>query len=59
VIAALAQRRILCAYGLNDPHTLRFEPPAVITEAEVDHVCTMLREAVDQAKMLMGLASEA
>ncbi|MBM3472969.1 MAG: aminotransferase class III-fold pyridoxal phosphate-dependent enzyme [Armatimonadetes bacterium] len=58
-IAALAQRRILCAYGLNDPHTLRFEPPAVITEAEVDHVCAMLREAVDQAKMLMGLASEA
>ena len=55
-IAALAQRRVLCAYGLNDPHTLRFEPPAVITEAEVDHACAMVREAVGQARMLMGLA---
>ncbi|MBM3501783.1 MAG: aminotransferase class III-fold pyridoxal phosphate-dependent enzyme [Armatimonadetes bacterium] len=55
-IAALAQRRVLCAYGLNDPHTLRFEPPAVITEAEVDHACTMVREAVGQARMLMALA---
>jgi putrescine aminotransferase len=56
VIAGLAQRRVLCAYGLNDPHTLRFEPPAVITPADVDHACAMVREAVGQAKLLMGLA---
>jgi len=55
-ISALAQRRVLCAYGLNDPHTLRFEPPAVISPAEVDHACAMVREAVGQAKMLMALA---
>jgi len=53
VIAGLAQRRVLCAYGLNDPHTLRLEPPAVITEAEVAHACAMFREAVDQTQLLI------
>jgi putrescine aminotransferase len=57
VIAGLAQRRILCAYGLNDPHTLRLEPPAVITQDEVAHACCMFREATEQAKVLMGMAS--
>lgn len=57
VIAGLAQRRILCAYGLNDPRTLRFEPPALITPQEVDYVCAMMREALSQAAALVQSAA--
>ncbi len=58
VIAGLAQRRILCGYGLNDPHTLRFEPPAVITESEVDHAATAFHEAVQQAEAILQMAAD-
>jgi len=58
VIAGLAQRRVLCAYGLNDPHTLRLEPPAVITEEEIDHAATAFRESVAQAHAIAQMAAE-
>lgn len=58
VIAGLAQRHILCGYGLNDPHTLRFEPPAVITEGEVDHAATAFHEAVQQAESILQMAND-
>ncbi|MGQ9732164.1 MAG: aminotransferase class III-fold pyridoxal phosphate-dependent enzyme [Candidatus Zipacnadales bacterium] len=58
VIAALAQRRILCAYGLNEPHTLRFEPSALITSEEVDMVCAKFREAVESADALRKMATD-
>ncbi len=54
VIAGLSQRRILCAYGLNDPRTLRFEPPAVITEAEVERVVEQFGESVAQAAEIVA-----
>ncbi len=38
LIAALAGRGILAAYGLNNPGTIRFEPPLIITEEQVDEV---------------------
>jgi putrescine aminotransferase len=56
VIAGLAQRHILCTYGLNDPHTLRLEPPAVITADEVGLACAKFREAVETAQQLASLA---
>ena len=58
VIAGLAQRRVLCAYGLNDPHTLRLEPPAVITEEEIDYAATAFRESVAQAHAVAQMAAE-
>ena len=58
VIAGLAQRHVLCAYGLNDPHTLRLEPPAVITADEIDHAATAFRESVAQAHVVAQMAAE-
>ena len=49
VIAALAQRGVLCAYTLNNPKVLRFEPPALITEEQMDTVMQALHESVAQA----------
>jgi len=46
LIAALAGRNILAAYGLNNPGTIRFEPPLVISEEQVDEVIEALDEAL-------------
>lgn len=54
VIAGLAQRGILAAYGLNNPSVLRFEPPAIITTQEIEQVCTVLEEAVAHARQLLS-----
>ena len=59
VIAALAQRRVLCAYGLNDPHTLRLEPPVTISKEEVGLAATLFAEAVAQTRMILQMAEEA
>jgi putrescine aminotransferase len=49
VIAGLAQRGVLCAYTLNNPKVLRFEPPAVIAEGQIEAVMQALHESVAQA----------
>ncbi len=59
VIAALAQRNVLCAYGLNDPHTLRLEPPATITPEEVDHAAEAFSGAIDQVRVILKMVDEA
>lgn len=53
VIAGLAQRNILAAYGLNNPKVLRFEPPAVIKPEEVTYVGQALAESLAQAKAIL------
>ena len=56
VIAGLATQRILGAYTLNNPKVLRFEPPAVITAAQVERVCQAFAQSVQQAaEMVRGL----
>lgn len=54
VIAGLAQRNILAAYGLNNPKVLRFEPPAIIQPEEVAYVATALAESIEQAKSILS-----
>jgi len=54
VIAGLAQRDILAAYGLNNAKVLRFEPPAIITADEVQRVVQALGEAIDATKKLLS-----
>ena len=56
VIAFLAQENILAAYGLNNPKVLRFEPPAIITEEEIDRVVQALDHGIEWAKSLMAEA---
>jgi len=46
VIAGFAQRRILAAYTLNNPCVIRFEPPLIITRAQIARVLDAFDHAV-------------
>jgi putrescine aminotransferase len=54
VIAGLAQRRVLAAYGLNNRQVVRFEPPAVITAEQIDTVVEAVRDATRQAADILA-----
>lgn len=46
VIAGFAQQRILAAYTLNNPCVIRFEPPLIVTEAQIARVLEAFRASV-------------
>ncbi len=53
VIAGLSGRNILAAYGLNNPGTVRFEPPLIITQEQVDEVIEALGGALADTKAML------
>ncbi|NIM05854.1 MAG: aminotransferase class III-fold pyridoxal phosphate-dependent enzyme [Armatimonadetes bacterium] len=56
VIAGLAQRRVIAAYTLNNPCVIRFEPPLIITEAQMEQALAALRGSLQQTtELLEGL----
>ena len=56
VIAGLAQRGIIAAYTLNNPSVIRFEPPLIITEAQIEQALQALEESLAQtAGLLEGM----
>jgi putrescine aminotransferase len=55
VIAGLIQEKILTAFTLNQPKVVRLEPPAVITEAEIDRVVQVFAQAATGAAELLQL----
>lgn len=56
VIGGLSRRGVIAAYTLNNPKVIRFEPPLIITEAEIDTVATAFDDAVGEAlEMLEGI----
>jgi putrescine aminotransferase len=55
VIAGLIQERILTAFTLNQPKVVRLEPPAVITEDEIDRVVQVFGQAAASAAELLQL----
>ncbi|MBS1718480.1 MAG: aspartate aminotransferase family protein [Armatimonadetes bacterium] len=54
VVAQLMKRGVSVAYALNNPRVLRFEPPLIITEAEIDFCTTALEEALAETKALLS-----
>lgn len=50
VVAQLLKRGVCVAYALNNPRVLRFEPPLIITESQVNEAV----EAVDDALVETG-----
>ncbi len=46
VIAGFAQQHILAAYTLNNPRVIRFEPPLVVTEEQIDRVVDAFDAAI-------------
>ncbi len=48
-INGMARRGVIAAYTLNNPKVIRFEPPLVVTEKQVDVAVEAFREAVGEA----------
>jgi putrescine aminotransferase len=48
-INGMARRGIIAAYTLNNPNVIRFEPPLVITQAQVERAVGAFAEAVEEA----------
>ena len=55
-INGMARRGILAAYTLNNPKVIRFEPPLIVTEAQVTTAVGAFHESVaEAAAMLEGM----
>ncbi|NSW54814.1 MAG: aminotransferase class III-fold pyridoxal phosphate-dependent enzyme [Armatimonadetes bacterium] len=55
VISGLVQHKILSAFSMNNPEVLRLEPPAVITEEQINTVIAALREALGHTRELLAM----
>ena len=54
VIAALAQRRVIAAYTLNNPEVIRIEPALTISEADLDRGIDALAESIEQTAEILS-----
>ncbi len=54
VIGGLVHGGVIAAYTLNNPTVLRFEPPLVISDAQIDHVLRAFDAAVGEAQNLLA-----
>jgi len=54
VIAGLAQRRVIAAYALNNPHVIRVEPALTIGEDELNRGLEALAESVEQTEAILA-----
>jgi len=55
VIAGLIQENILTAFTLNQPEVVRLEPPALITEAEIERVISVFGQAAANTVEMLQL----
>jgi len=54
VIGTMVHRGVVAAYTLNNPKVIRFEPPLIITRAEIDAVLGVFAAGVKDAVRLLG-----
>ena len=55
VVAQLLKRGVCVAYALNNPRVLRFEPPLVITEEQVNMVIIAVEESLAETAELLAM----
>ncbi len=55
VVAQLLKRGVVVAYTLNNPRVLRFEPPLIIGEKEIETVRVALDEALTEVSELLAM----
>ncbi|MFM7189010.1 MAG: aspartate aminotransferase family protein [Armatimonadota bacterium] len=53
VIGSLVKGGVVAAYTLNNPEVMRFEPPLIITDEQIDQVVTVFREAVLEVQQML------
>ncbi len=52
-IASVARRRVVVAYYLSNPRVFRFEPPLIVTRAQIDHAIGVFRESLGETLALL------
>jgi putrescine aminotransferase len=51
----LEDHGIITAYTLNNPNVIRFEPPLIVTDAQIDHVLESFEQVVNKHHGLVGV----
>ncbi len=59
VVAQLLKRGLCVAYALNNPRVLRFEPPLIIGENEIQFAVDTLNDAISETSELLSELIEA
>jgi putrescine aminotransferase len=54
VLAGMVQRRVLAFHGINRSEVIRFAPPLVATDAQVDRAVEVFAEALGEAQGLLA-----
>jgi putrescine aminotransferase len=54
IVAQLLKRGVCVAYALNNPRVLRFEPPLIISETQIQDALTAFDEAVVETEELLS-----
>jgi putrescine aminotransferase len=44
---------VIAAYTLNNPKVMRFEPPLIISDAQIDHVLDAFESAMVETQELL------
>lgn len=52
-IGSLVHHGVIAAYTLNNPKVMRFEPPLIISDAQIDHVLTAFESAMTETQDLL------
>ncbi len=53
-IGQMVKRNVVAAYTLNNPRVIRFEPPLIISESEVEQAVNVFGEAVYETSQLLS-----
>jgi putrescine aminotransferase len=53
-VAQMLKRGMVAAYTLNNPRVIRFEPPLIINESEVDRAVNTFGEALQETTDLLA-----
>jgi putrescine aminotransferase len=52
-IGSLVHHGVIAAYTLNNPKVMRFEPPLIISDAQIDHVLDAFESAMVETQELL------
>ncbi len=52
-IGSLVHQGVIAAYTLNNPKVMRFEPPLIISDAQIDHVLSAFESAMVETQELL------
>ena len=54
VIGSLVHHGVIAAYTLNNPTVIRFEPPLILTDAQIDHVLHAFDRAMAETQEMLA-----